>query len=441
MYRLNPDKELTVERINAYIADFSSWKLPLFIKYQNYYNGMHSILSRTMSDENKPNNKIVHPYCTYISNTMSSYFMGNNVTYTGKDDSITSSLIDIFKYNDEPSENLELATLSSIYGVSYELVYIDKQGEIRFKKLDPKECIPIYDDTLENELLYLIRFYQDKDILDATENTVVEVYSRQSIKTYKGIAGMYTLVDEQLHGFTNIVPISVYKNNEDETNDFGKVISLVDAYDRVVSDSVNDMDQFADSYLVLNGVGQIDEDTLNAMKENRILLLDDNSTAQWLVKNVNDTYSQNIENRLNDDIYKFSSCLDLTSDISAVSGIAIKYRLISMENAASSKEVQFKKGLLRRIELINTITRALGSDIFNVNIKFNRNLPTDETEAATLVNSLNGIVSEQTLLGLLPFIDDPQEEMKKREQENDIYGDLSEDNSETNQSTGTENLQ
>lgn len=429
MYRLNANEEMTIERAVKYVEDFELAALPLLLKYERYDNWQHDILNRAFEDDTKPNNKIVHTYCNYISNTLTSYFMSNGVNYSAEDESAVAELNKIFRYNDEQSHNYSLAKEASVFGVAYELVYVDIRGDVRFKKLKATECIPIYDNTLEDELLYLIRFYDSKDILEKEATRIIEIYSRESIARYKGKSNAFQFVDEQPHGFTGYVPVSIYKNNEKQKNDFGMIITLNDAYDMTVSDSVNDMAQFADSYLVLKGLGDVSDDDLRKMKINRTLLLDDESGADFLVKNVNDAYAQNILNRLDSDIHKFSGSLDLTSDITALSGIAIKYRLIAMENNAAAKQTEFKKGLLRRIELISQIISVLGgaSVITEIEISFSRNLPTDEMEAAELVNKLRGIVSDETLLSLLPFVENAQDELEKIKKSDDIYKDVESD--------------
>lgn len=250
------------------------------LKYKRYYEGKHDVLRRVMADDSKPNNRICSPYANYITSTMSSYFMGNNVTYKSEDEGALEALNETFRYNDEASENLSLAKDASVYGRAFELVYIDAEGDIRFRRLDPLQCIAIYDTTLEEELLYVIRYYKDVDILDRSEITKIEVYDREKVTYYDSIQGIYRKTGEMLHGFKGYVPICVYRNNEDELNDFGKVISLIDAYDNSVSDSINDLDSFTDAYLVLKGIGAIDDETLTAMKQNKILLLDNDSDAQ-----------------------------------------------------------------------------------------------------------------------------------------------------------------
>jgi hypothetical protein len=49
------------------------------------------------------------------------------------------------------------------------------------------------------------------------------------------------------------------------------------------SDSLDDFDYFVDAYLCLSGLNA-DKDDVAAMKENRVILLDENSDAKWLTK-------------------------------------------------------------------------------------------------------------------------------------------------------------
>jgi SPP1 family phage portal protein len=69
--------------------------------------------------------------------------------------------------------------------------------------------------------------------------------------------------------------------------DFERVIDLIDAYDSMQSDSLNGFDYFVDAYLALYGF-TADESDIQKMKENRVLLMDEGTSAEWLIKNEND---------------------------------------------------------------------------------------------------------------------------------------------------------
>ena len=82
-------------------------------------------------------------------------------------------------------------------------------------------------------------------------------------------------------------------------------------------------------------------------KENRVLNFADNQAkAEYLIKNINDTALENYKNRLNNDILRFANVVDMTDEnfASNLSGVAIKYKLMSMEHVTGIKESKFKKG-------------------------------------------------------------------------------------------------
>ena len=62
----------------------------------------------------------------------------------------------------------------------------------------------------------------------------------------------------------------------------------------------------------------------------------------------------------------------------------------------------------------------------DVEITFTRNLPIDLAETANTVNAFRGLVSDATLLSMLPFVSDVEKELalvKEQEQEKQaLYG-------------------
>lgn len=423
MIRLGKDVEMTPQILKKVIEIFKQNDLARLNKLYKYYVGKNAgIAAKTVGDQNLPNNKISHPYATYITNTLTGYFMGDGVSYTSiSDDSCLDELQMILEYSDEQDENMELAKSASIYGYGIELLWIDEDGNTRIKEVDPRETVLIYSDRLDDELLYAVRFYEAYDIVKDRKFYKVEVYSQTEVQLYEADELLANFVPvETLPHYFNSVPVVVYENNEEEMGDFETVISLIDAYDKMESDSLDDFDYFVDAYLVLSGLNADSEDVA-AMKQNRVILLDENSDAKWLTKSQSDTATENNKQRLSNDIHKFAQVPDMTDESFAgnASGVAIKYKTMPMENLVSVKERKFKKGLQRRIELIFNILNLKGGsyDWRCIDITFTRNLPANDSEVATMVSALEGIVSDETLLSQLSFIDNPQDEMERIKQE------------------------
>lgn len=423
MITLNNIEELNEKTILRIVEKHRTTVLPRLLKLERYYLTQNDILRRTMTDSSKPNNRIANAYASYITDTLVGYFLGEPISYSSNDEEKMKELQLILEYNDEADENIKLAKSCSIFGIGYELLYFsDEEKIIRFTSISPKEGIPIFDKTISNELIGFIRYYDDYDVVADKTETVIEVITDTTHTIYRqknaGV-GQLVLEDSYNHYF-GMVPVAIFKNNDEEVGDFEPVLSLIDAYDKMESDSLNDFEYVADCYLCLYGF-TAEEDDIKRMKENRVLLMDEGTNAEWLIKDVNDTTAENQKKRLDQDIHKFSKCPNLNDENFAgnSSGVALEYKTLGTENLVSIKERKFKRGLQQRIELISALNSILGDgfDWRSIEIHFTRNLPINEEDIANMVDKLNGVVSNETLLAQLPFVEDPQEEMRKVEEE------------------------
>ena len=432
MYHIGIETELTAEMIIGFIEDFKLNHLPRFRKLENYYLNKTAIKDRVFSDISKPNNKISHSWANYITDTMTAFFLGEPVSYQGEDVEVLDRLKYIFNENDEQDLNIQLSRDCSKYGVAYELTYLDggDKKEIKLVKLNVLNTIPIYDDSVNAKLLYVIRFNEIKDIVKNEVNTTIEVYTSEHISTYSLENKTLVPIDTEVPHEFGIVPISVYKNNDDLLGDYEGVMDLIDLYDRLESDTANAFDYYNDAYLVFEGA-TIPENVAE-MKENRILETPEGSKVYFLLKNAVDTEQENVKNRVVNDIHKFSKVPNMSDEQFAnnVSGVAMKYKLLGLENSCSIKERKFKKGLQNRLWLISNMLNILEgynnqTSLQDVKINFKRNIPNNEVEVADYINKLRGLVSTETLISQLSFVEDVTEEMEKLEAENDFntYGD------------------
>ena len=381
-------------------------------------------MKKQATDLGKPCNKVVVNYCYNIVQNYRGYLTGIDIAYSSDKD--IDQVFEVLNYNDVKQEDSNYLQDALVYGCAYEIAYIDEWGKHRFKTLDPKNVIPIYDDTLDQDLVYCIRFWSNK-IADK-DFYIVEVYSKSEIKTYKSDMGFQTfeLVKEEPHYF-GMVPITVFELNNDRVSIFDQIMTLQDAYNKLLSAEVDDFESFADAYLVIKGMMGTDPADLADMKRNRALLLDNDAEASYLTKNISDTQIQNMLSNINDAIHKIANSPDFNSDkFMAQTGIAMRFKLVQFENASSAIEAEMRKALQRRIELICAIGNIKGDNLSfdDVKITFTRNLPTNLTETAQVVNSLRGLVSDQTLLSLLPFIDDSQAELDRLNQQKQMNMDM-----------------
>lgn len=414
MFYLNKNEELTVELLNKMINRFRTNEQVKLRKYKKYYDGLHQILSKTYADETKPCSKTVINYCREIADSYAGYMATPGfISYKSNED--IETVMDILRYNDYQTQDAEFLLDALVYGVAAELMYIDEQAQTRFRLINPCSCFGVYDDSLTGDLTYFVRWYKVSE-WDYSDTYNVDVYNDNTVKHYTmtGESGNLSFVDEMPHYFSQC-PANIF-TLPDEKSVFDCIMSLQDGMNELVSSEISDYSAFVDAYMILMGV-DADADDIAAMKQNRVLVLPEGATANYLTKTANDAQIENILNRIHTSIYRVAKCPDFSSEsfIGGVSsGIAIQYRLTGMENRAGTIESRMKKALQRRIEIICGIaTLKLGEEVFrDINIDFKRNIPEDQTATINLVNSLRGTVSDKTLLSLLPFIDDADAELE-----------------------------
>lgn len=395
-------------------------------KLKRYYLGDHDILSIGGASKDGDNN-VVAPYPKYITDFSTGYFMGNAVKYNATkedhsdDDEFLEEYIKICNYNNEDKENLALAKTNSIKGECFEVLWFSDDGKVRFKRVEPDNAFLIYDTSIDEREKFGVRYYLDDKLNRVV--TYVEIYDKDSIFYFndENKSNEFVMTDVREHPF-GAVPLIHYKNNEELQGDFEQVISLIDAYNREQSNTLNDMDQFSDAYLVLTGYSATNKEDIEELKKNRVLLNDADGKAEWLTKNVNDAWIENYKNRLNKDIHKFSFTPDFTDESfgTNVPGVSLKLKLLTSEELRATKEMFFSEGLRKRMDLIaNYLNMANDHDIIRdeIQIVFSDVLPQNLLEITQIVQNLAQDVSTETRLALLPFIDDPVGEMAKKEQE------------------------
>lgn len=408
--------ELTLERIITFIQRFNTYEMPRLGLYARYYEGNQDIMRKMVKDPTKPCNRIVTNFCNSIVTNYQGYLTGQDVTYSSPED--ISAIVDVLSYNDVRTEDNELLRQALIYGRAFEVCYIDEDNKQRFKVLDSRECIPVYDNTLNQNLLCVIRFYPI-DSFDLTKGYLVDIYYDTKIEHYEANTGFTTLkwLGEEAH-FYNQVPVTIFSLNTDEVSIFDKIMSLQDAYNNLLSSEVDDFQAFCDAYLVMKGVNAEAED-IQSMKENRVLLVGDNGEVTYLNKAINDTQIENMLSNIEKQIHTISNSPDFTDDsFGTQSGVAMKYKLLGFENCAGAIAANMTKALQKRIELICSILGMVEGEVMwrDVEITFTRNLPIDLAETANLINQLKGTVSDRTLLSLLPFVSDIDKELEMLEE-------------------------
>ena len=226
----------------------------------------------------------------------------------------------------------------------------------------------------------------------------------------------YTFVERRTHIYGRIPIVTMY-NNEEKMSDLERVKTLVDDYDKVLSDVSNEFEAFRNAYLMLKNM-VASKDSISKLKDEGIIEVMENGDVKFITKQIQTEALENHLNRLEKNIYKFSQVPDLSDENFAgnLSGVAIRFKLFGLETKCIVKERKMEKAIRDLFRVITAPLKVLTGkevDVLNLDCLFTRNIPNNITELVDTVTKLDGKVDKETLLALLPFIDNPKDVLEK----------------------------
>ena len=340
--------------------------------------------------------------------------------------------------------------------MAYEIVYLDgvttdkkdlpTEAVTRFFSVDPRELILFYDRAPEPKKKIGIRFYP---VNTANTEFTVEVYYPDKIETYdmkrEGEFATDTgTLDWGLTGktvttnFFDAVPVAAYYFGDDMLGIIEPVLPLIDDYDLLVSDSVNEFDRFAHAYLKLvkfslsdpikAKVAGVFQKALRQLKKRRVFEnLPSSDAVSFLTKDIPSDYIQFMTDLIRNEIHIQSHVPDFTDKTfaSEISGVAVERLLFDFENIVSSAEADFDVGLGERFELMNTIYKKKGGstiqgDPAGITIDHRRNLPSNLAETAGIAQTMKETGFSDWLVADImpdPVIPDIQQELDRQEED------------------------
>lgn len=418
IYRISPDEELTDAKLSRFIARHAAESTFRYKQLQDAYETDFPIFHEKTKPEWKPDNRIAVNFAKYIVDTMNGYFIGNpiKIIVDGGEETIEKYIEFLDQYNDQDDNNAELSKICSIYGKGYEMYYNDEDGNVGIIYLDPTEAFMIYDDSVLKRERYFVRLYRDED------NVLHGSVSDQEKVRWFTIKGKIVWNEqEQLHYF-NGVPATEYRENKECQGIFEPVMSIINAFNKAISEKANDVDYFADAYLKIIGT-LLDEDELKHIRSDRVINFDGDGESvivDFLQKPNGDTTQENLLDRLQNLIFLIAMVANISDEnFGTSSGIAMAYKLQGMSNLRKTKERKFTSGMNRRYKLIfsNPGNAMKKDDWVKLHYKFTPNVPANLLEESQIAQNLSGVVSQETQLGVLSVVDNPKTEIERIDKE------------------------
>ena len=422
--------QVTSEIIKDLIDDHAPTRAKMLSLYNRYKTQDLPILNREFEDKNKINRKLNNSFDSEIVDTKVGYFIGYPISYQVDKaqqgaEKVNATLSDFILRNSVDDLDSETVKMATICGYAARLLYIDRDGLERVMAVNPWEVILVYDRSI-NEPQFALRYY-DVVIKEGKKDktrTRVEWYDDTTVTYYiQDDQGDYVLdisepMNPQPHLF-DLVPLIIFPNNEEMQGDAEKVLNLIDAYDRTLSDVNSEIEQFRLAYMAFYGYDP-DEETLAKARQTGAFGLDEKGEGvgiEFITKQMNDAVIENHLNRLEANIMRFGKTVNMIDEsfASNLSGVAIRYKLMALETKCITMERKMTAALRQQFRVLATAwtKKGIPVDYTNIYFQFKRNLPVNLLDEAQTTAQLKGMVSERTRLSQLSFVDDVEWELEE----------------------------
>lgn len=418
LFRMNSD--VTSEIVEKFLKKNLALTNSRYDKLGNAYKNDYEIFHLPPKPPHKPDNRIAVNFAKYITDTMNGFFMGIPVKITAEDERIQKAVDFFNSFNDVDDHNAELSKICSIYGRAYEMYFVDEDGNIGMQATAPDESFIIYDNSILNRTKAYVRYYKDTD-----DNLIKGSVSDNSVVRYFNFDGSRVrfIDEEKIHGFDG-VPAVEYVENQERMGIYESAMSQINAFNKAISEKANDVDYFADAYMKILGP-RLDESEKQFIRDNRIINFEgyENITVDFMAKPNADTTQENLVNRLERLIFITSMVANVSDEqFGTASGIALKYRMLSMNNLAQMKERKFTAGFNKRYKLVfsNPILQMAKDDWLKLSYQFTRNYPVNLADEADTAGKLSGITSKRTQLSVISAVKSVDDELEQIQNEQDL---------------------
>ena len=373
------------------------------------------------------NNKLNNAFEVEIVDTRVGYMHGVPIVYRDEDDEETKLIQQFSLMNNVPDKDSELGKMAAICGYAARIIYIDKEGNERIKNLKPYNVMFLGEDISEPE--YSLHYFpvEDKDAQEVVWHA--EFYDDTYYHTFVGGERSMQHRESKPH-LSDYNPLFGVPNNEELIGDTERVLSLIDGYDRTLSDASSEISQTRLAYLVLRGLGMDSDEIQDLQKSGAFELYDEKQDVKYLTKDVNDTMIENHLDRLEKNIMRFAKSVNFNSDEfnGNVPVIGMHLKLMALENKCITFERKMTAALRYQFKVLYSIwkrkSKRSGGDLdyLNVSFKWKRNIPVNKLEEAQVLSTLNGQISDSSRYDLSNLIEDAENEIEKMNDELVVTG-------------------
>lgn len=332
----------------------------------------------------------------------------------------------------------DLCVNASNASVAWLHYWVTDDGRFEYAVIDSKQIIPVFSSDLNQRLIALFRNYIMMDEENGKEVVIWEYWTEKEVYAFRSKAKGYTKLDLQYyplysdspeiedgyqmpHDYGEVPFIPFYNNNINK-NDLTDIKPLIDAYDKVFSGFLNDLEDTQEIIYVLTNYGGADlKEFLKDLKEYKAIKIDDDGSeggrgsVETLTINIPIEAREKFLEITRKAIFEQGMGVDPNpQNFGNASGVALKYLYSLLELKAGFMETEFKIGFG---QFIRAICRYLKAECGQVIQTWTRTAVTNDAELADICKNSVGIVSKESILANHPFCESVDDELNRLEAE------------------------
>lgn len=315
----------------------------------------------------------------------------------------------------------------------------DDKGILKYAVVPSEQIIPVWGASLEKELLGAFRVYQDTDENTGDVYTVYEYWNDTECNAYRLKTGddislltpyQMFVIDPQLsevsetynHGVGE-VPFFPFYNNNIDTNDLVNTKPLIDTYCKVFSGFVNDLEDIQEVIFVLTNYGGTDlGQFLRDLKDYKTIQVesggaDDKSGVSTLTIELPVEARDKLLAITRRCIFEQGQGIDPDpQNFGNSSGVALGFLYSLLELKAGLMETEFKLSFGRFIRCVCRVSNIAIKDDSIIQT-WTRTSVKNDLELSQIAMQSMGVISQTTIVGHHPWVEDPEAEMNTLKEE------------------------
>ena len=328
-------------------------------------------------------------------------------------------------------------------GVGWLHYWIDEDNNFRYGIVTPSQITPVYDTTLDNKLLGVLRSYKQLDTDVGKYFTVHEYWNDQEAQFFKTKASDQTVIEPfnkivsydttagyetgQSNTYTHNlgrVPFIPFPKNIYQKPDLFKYKGLIDAYDHIYNGFLNDVSDVQQVILVLNNYGGTDlKEFMDTLRDYKAIKFNnagngDKSGVEKLTIDIPVEARKTLLDLTRENIFTEGQGIDPNKfETTNASGTAIKMLYSNLELKAANTQAYFTNSINDLIRAIMRYLNLKDPEGRKITQTWKRTRVEDDLAKAQTVATVANYSSKEAIARANPIVDDWQQELKDQKED------------------------